>query len=349
MSRSCFLYVVVIAVLLFKGLNAGVTNNNCKTGYQGADCDECGKVFATQNVKIVGGVSATANSWPSIAYVTFKYKQTYRLPTGVSVVYNSGSSCGGTLIDKKFVLTAAHCIPSTVSFTYQGVAYSGAVTPNTDYPTYGSMFTVYLGLHLKSQLNTLPSVAMSVSSVKKHESYSTTTLVNDIAILTLTNKATLNNYIQIACLPTSSSDTYPGTNVDVYAAGWGTLSSGGSTPDALNNVKLTAYAASSCSTVATLTTAQICAGESAGGKDTCQGDSGGPLYKSETINSQSKFVVSGVVSWGAGCAQVGKPGVYTRVSSYLDWIKSNTNKQDRMRSHVTLIVSIVFLSLFFDV
>jgi hypothetical protein len=118
MSRSCFLYVVVIAVLLFKGLNAGVTNNNCKTGYQGADCDECGKVFATQNVKIVGGVSATANSWPSIAYVTFKYKQTYRLPTGVSVVYNSGSSCGGTLIDKKVCTFKIPKIRLKISFKF---------------------------------------------------------------------------------------------------------------------------------------------------------------------------------------------------------------------------------------
>lgn len=57
------------------------------------------------------------------------------------------------------------------------------------------------------------------------------------------------------------SNTYPGTNVNVFAAGWGTLSSGGSTPNNLNNVKLTAYAASSCSRVTTnLGNGQICAG-----------------------------------------------------------------------------------------
>jgi plasminogen len=47
---------------------------------------------------------------------------------------------------------------------------------------------------------------------------------------------------------------------------------------------------------------QICAGEYAGGKDTCQGDSGGPLYVLDTINGKQKYVLSGVVSYGYGCA-----------------------------------------------
>jgi V8-like Glu-specific endopeptidase len=127
---------------------------------------ECGKVFASQNVKIVGGVTATPNSWPSIAYLEFNYRQNYRLPTGITVQATFGSACGGTLIDRQTVLTAAHCIQRTGQFTYQGATYTGDITPNAEYPTYGSMYTVYLGLHDKSALNAAPSVAMNVSSIR---------------------------------------------------------------------------------------------------------------------------------------------------------------------------------------
>ena len=66
-------------------------------------------------------------------------------------------------------------------------------------------------------------------------------------------------------------------------------------------------------------------GELGGGKDTCQGDSGGPLYYSDTINSASKFVVAGITSYGYRCAVKDYPGIYTRVSYYIDWINNQTN------------------------
>ena len=61
----------------------------------------------------------------------------------------------------------------------------------------------------------------------------------------------------------------------------------------------------------------VCAGVAAGGKDSCQGDSGGPL-----INSSTRQLV-GIVSWGDGCAQAGKPGVYSRVGTLLSFINAN--------------------------
>ena len=70
----------------------------------------------------------------------------------------------------------------------------------------------------------------------------------------------LNQYIQLGCLPTNQSDTYPGINVAMYAAGWGLTSSEGTSPDFLNNVKITAYDASYCSLVSALENGQICAG-----------------------------------------------------------------------------------------
>jgi trypsin len=61
----------------------------------------------------------------------------------------------------------------------------------------------------------------------------------------------------------------------------------------------------------------ICAGEPQGGKDSCQGDSGGPL-----MDAATKIII-GIVSWGIGCAEAGKPGVYTRLGNYIDFVNMN--------------------------
>lgn len=66
----------------------------------------------------------------------------------------------------------------------------------------------------------------------------------------------------------------------------------------------------------------ICAGFDSGGQDACNGDSGGPLFY---LNDDNYFIVAGVVSWGAGCARPGYPGVYTEVADYRDWVCGITN------------------------
>ena len=67
----------------------------------------------------------------------------------------------------------------------------------------------------------------------------------------------------------------------------------------------------------------ICAGYPRGGKDTCSGDSGGPAAWTD---SDLRSYLIGITSWGIGCAQPNLPGVYTRVTEYLDWIDDNTGK-----------------------
>ena len=101
---------------------------------------ECGLTFSEENLKIVGGITAEPHSWPSIALIEFNYKSSRDNYTNLTIF-----RCGGSLYDKRTVLTAAHCIPTITSMS--------EVIPNVNYPTYESMYTVYLGLHDKSNLN----------------------------------------------------------------------------------------------------------------------------------------------------------------------------------------------------
>ena len=103
----------------------------------------------------------------------------------------------------------------------------------------------------------------------KHENFDDVNLFNDIGLIILSKEVELNNYIQIACLPAPST-TYPnpnGPNPFAYAAGWGTLYTGGPTPSQLNNLKLTIYPSTYCYGVndgINNWNGQICAGEIAG-------------------------------------------------------------------------------------
>mmetsp|Transcript_45656 Transcript_45656/g.151371 ORF Transcript_45656/g.151371 Transcript_45656/m.151371 type:complete len:387 (+) Transcript_45656:498-1658(+) len=112
-------------------------------------------------------------------------------------------------------------------------------------------------------------------------------------------------------------DTWHSAGTPLVVAGWGTLSSGGNTPDKAQHV--TVPAVPECAETgygnqynpATM----VCAGET--GLDSCQGDSGGPLFG---IDSSGKRTLVGIVSWGYGCAANNYPGVYARVQAYTDWI-----------------------------
>lgn len=72
---------------------------------------------------------------------------------------------------------------------------------------------------------------------------------------------------------------------------------------------------------ARVTDNQLCAGGQSG-KDSCYGDSGGPLMRPYEDGSSKRWVADGVVSWGEGCGDTGKPGVYTNTYKYINWIKS---------------------------
>ena len=146
-----------------------------------------------------------------------------------------------------------------------------------------------------------------------HHRYHHRTHANDIALLRTTSPITRGRPI---ALPTSNARP---SGTAAVATGWGTTSEGGRRSSDLLATTLDVLPESSCARTYSAnyrSDVMLCAGHMPGGRDTCQGDSGGPLAQSG--------VLIGITSFGRGCARSNTPGVYTRVSHFVDWIRCHT-------------------------
>uniref|UniRef100_A0A3B3CRK7 Serine protease 27-like n=1 Tax=Oryzias melastigma TaxID=30732 RepID=A0A3B3CRK7_ORYME len=167
-----------------------------------------------------------------------------------------------------------------------------------------------------------------------HPDYDSDTYNNDVCLLKLSAPVQFNQYIQPVCLASQSSAFHDGTSSWVTGFGY--------SPDVLQEVNVPIVGPNRCRCYYgdsnEITDNMLCAGLENGGKDSCQGDSGGPLV----ILRDSTWIQGGVVSFGQGCAQPEKPGVYARVSEYQDWISQTDslgNKWDLIRSQLDSIMS----------
>uniref|UniRef100_A0A665UH32 pancreatic elastase n=1 Tax=Echeneis naucrates TaxID=173247 RepID=A0A665UH32_ECHNA len=236
--------------------------------------------------KVVGGEVAQPNSWP----------------WQISLQYKSGSSfyhtCGGTLIRRGWVLTAAHCVDRSRTWR------------------------VVLGDH-NINVHEGKEQYMSVSRVYIHPNWNSNNVAGgwDIALLRLSSDASLNNYVQLGALP-PSGQVLPHNN-NCYITGWGRTKTGGQLSAQLKQAYLPVVDYRTCSSYgwwgSTVKDSMVCAG--GGSESGCQGDSGGPL----NCNVSGRWVVHGVTSFvsSSGCNTYKKPTVFTRVSAYISWMNSN--------------------------
>ncbi|EZA56207.1 hypothetical protein DMN91_001178 [Ooceraea biroi] len=215
-------------------------------------------------------------------------------PHQVSIHYNGKLMCGGSIISKQWILTAAHCV------------YGGRL----------QLFKVRIASSYHDEGGVLIE---SIDSIIPHEWYDDDTYDYDVALIKLTKPLSLDRNTKIITLATPSTSVKPGSTTVV--TGWGKTSVNGASSKVLRVLMVPIIDQEVCRKIYArhriVTANMLCAGYITGAKDTCQGDSGGPLvYNGVQI---------GIVSWGAQCASVGYPGVYTRVSAIRSWITKRAN------------------------
>jgi secreted trypsin-like serine protease len=189
--------------------------------------------------------------------------------------------CGAVIVSRTAVATAAHCALA-MSRTKMHV-----VAGRQDKRSTGG-------------------VDLSVSRTWVQPDFSDPGKGNDIAVLTIRGSLP---YQPVKVADSGDTADYaPGTKATVL--GWGRIADGGDRSDYLRSAVVPLATDKSCTASYGNydPKSMICAGYDQGGIDACQGDSGGPLVVGDTL--------IGIVSWGDGCAKAGKPGVYTRVSTY---------------------------------
>ncbi|KAJ9593924.1 hypothetical protein L9F63_014638 [Diploptera punctata] len=266
----------------YENLNSSDLISN--RGYTIDDCTcVCGKSNEYENGGIVGGI-------PSIPG---------EFPWTVALLRDDKFFCGGTLITRFHVLTAAHCLES--------------VSPEE--------ITVVLGEYDRTNPTETNTEVRNLVSGIQHDNFELTTFDNDIGLLELDSSVDFTPNIRAACLPNVGDDKhYVGRKAVVV--GWGRVKEEGRLSNVLRKVELPILTKSTCLSIAgsdEITNNMICTGYPEGRKDACTGDSGGPIHLDGKV--------IGIVSWGEGCARPNTPGVFTKVLNYLDWIKSHIGEQ----------------------
>lgn len=258
-------------------------------------CDRLPKVSALIN-HIFNGQRAAVNEFPHVAALGYPKK-------GAQIPF----LCGASLISERFLLTAGHCLsPEEPVLARLGIVHLYEDSPE-DAP-----------------------IDIAIKNVFIHPNYTSRPLNHDIALLELNTTTAEYPYLIPACLYTAMTD--PNPDVILSIEGWGSTDPNDiGQSHYLLKANVTTIKRSDCnSTLARihsrrshseLQDGQLCAlgrslqNETTG--DTCVGDSGGPL---ELIENQHRYVV-GVTSSGKLCGSIW-PGIYTRVSRYVDWIES---------------------------
>ncbi|XP_053611400.1 serine proteinase stubble-like [Plodia interpunctella] len=243
--------------------------------------------------------------------------------------------CGSSLISANFVLTAAHCAKASDKD-------SSIADPVPKIVRLGDKNIID-----RTSIFTFPTDA-NISNILVHPQYHAPTQYYDIALMELEEPVQFTRFIQPACLWNSFSTGEP--DHEATLTGWGVVESGSRdiSPE-LMAATVNVLDSDQCDVLLHdarnrnwkgFQDHQLCAGKLAGGVDSCQGDSGGPLQMKMSLPNEitekegNMHYVIGIISFGVGCAHPNLPGVYTRVSSFIDWIEDNVWKNGHNRTYV---------------
>ncbi|ELR57200.1 Ovochymase-1, partial [Bos mutus] len=236
--------------------------------------------------RIAGGVEACPHCWP----------------WQVGLRFLGNHQCGGAIINSIWILTAAHCVQSKNNPLF---------------------WTIVAGDHDRTLKESTEQVRRA-KHIVMHEDFDSLSYDSDIALIQLSSALEFNSVVRPVCLPHSLEPLF--SSEICVVTGWGSANKDGGLASRLQQIQVPVLEREVCERTyysahpGGISEKMICAGFAAsGGKDVGQGDSGGPLV---CKHEKGPFVLYGIVSWGAGCAQPRKPGVFARVSVFLDWIQS---------------------------
>ncbi|XP_011194824.1 serine protease easter-like [Zeugodacus cucurbitae] len=269
----------------------------------------CGKTSLAG--RIYGGTAADIDEFPWTALLI------YTRANGDTTFL-----CGASLINDRYVVTAAHCVSKEVippNWRLTGVRLGewDLETPqDCQFDKKGN------------QLCSDPPIDLSIEEEICHPLYNETTKKYDIALLRLQEKVNFNNFTTPICLPgsaSSSASNYEGVAMGI--AGWGITEQFNKSLKKLKAL-IQGENLERCKAKyrMDIDNTQICAGGEKG-VDSCNGDSGGPLMFVQSFHGRESFFLIGVISFGpTPCGQKGFPGVYTRVDTFISWIQNTIRK-----------------------
>nr|XP_057937569.1 transmembrane protease serine 3 isoform X2 [Doryrhamphus excisus] len=229
-----------------------------------------------------------------------------QFPWQVSLHFSSEHLCGGSIITSLWILTAAHCV-------------FGFTDP--------SMWTVHVG---RTEQPVHGAQSLAVEQIIFHTRYRPKGLDYDIALMKLAKPLVFNGFVEPICLPNYGEEFEEGTMC--WISGWGATEDEGETSVFLRSAMVPILSTKTCNQPEVyqglISPWMICAGYLEGGTDSCQGDSGGPL----ACEGASVWKLVGATSWGIGCAIRNKPGVYTRITHSLSWLRQQMEREGSLNS-----------------
>ncbi|XP_048097416.1 vitamin K-dependent protein C isoform X2 [Alosa alosa] len=268
----------------------------CHPGYEGRYCNQhnhaCGRILIHKSAFNTGPMEGIM-PWVTGGEAGMRGES----PWQALLLSSSGKfHCGGVLIDKSWVLTAAHCLE------------------------HHTRFSVRLGDYVRSKKED-SEVTVPVADIIPHPNYDRISVDNDIGLLRLAEPVKYSTYILPACLPSRglAEGVLHRNGTVTIVTGWGKVNeTDWRYSKALNFIKipLVDHAVCQQTMINNVSENVLCAGVLGEIQDACEGDSGGPMM----VEYRKTWFLIGLVSWGEGCGHKDKLGIYTKVSNYIKWI-----------------------------